>query len=208
MSQYPVGTAAAAGLLACHVCSHLSEQLAHSQRCSRCGAQLELRKRNSLQRCLAFLLTACVLYIPANLLPIMITTDMGQDTANTIVSGVIQLWGQGEYPVAMIIFVASVLVPVIKIMAIVWLCYLLKSERRHNLKQLSQIYDWAELIGKWSMVDVFVVALLVALVQLGSFMAVKPGSAALAFAGVVIFTMLSARAFDSRLIWDKEASGD
>lgn len=204
MIEYPEGTAAEKGLAACHVCGSLNSIEQHRKRCHLCGKGLQLRKPYSLQRCLAFLLTACLLYIPANLLPIMNTIKLGQETKNTIVGGVITLWQSGEYPIAIVVFVASVVVPVVKIFSIAGLCYLLNSRHRFNLKQLNQIYTMAELIGKWSMVDVFVVALLVALVQMGQLLAVKPGPAALAFSGVVLLTMLAARAFDARLIWDRE----
>jgi len=204
---YPNGTAAAAAMLSCHVCgSLLATELKsnhHSQRCKLCHTKLHFRKPYSIQRCLAYLITACILYIPANLLPIMSTTSIGELSENTIVSGVLVLWRDGEYPIALVIFIASVVVPVVKIIAIAFLCWQVGRDQPGSVRRLSKVYEIAELIGKWSMVDVFVVALLVALIQLGSMLTVQPGSAALAFAGVVIFTMLAARAFDPRLIWDK-----
>lgn len=200
--SYPAGTAAAAGLRSCHICLTLADH--HQPHCELCGAALALRRPHSLQASTALLVTACVLYFPANILPIMQTTQLGREVDNTIVSGVITLWEHGSFLIAGIIFVASVVVPVLKIMALGWLNWLTYRHRFIRHDQAKRIYEVTELVGKWSMVDVFVVALLVALIQLGNLMAIKPGSAALAFAGVVIFSMLSARVFDARLLWDKQ----
>jgi paraquat-inducible protein A len=169
-----------------------------------CGKKLHFRKPDSLQRCLAYLVTACILYIPANVLPIMRTISIGEVTDSTIIGGALLLWDNGEYPISIVIFVASVAVPILKILSIALLCWRVSVAAPSPTVQLHKLYDIAEVIGKWSMVDVFVVALLAALMQFGSVLTVQAGSAALAFAGVVIFTMLSARAFDARLIWDKE----
>lgn len=200
MGEYPLGSAASQRLQVCHVCETVVELSRHT--CPLCHAKLHLRQPLSLQRCMAYLITACLLYIPANVLPIMETVNFGRVEHSTIVGGVVQLWAHGSYLIAMIIFTASVVVPVFKILVISWLCWSVGRRRRYNPKQLTRLYVFTEFIGKWSMVDVFVVALLVALVDLGGLIAVHPGTAALAFAGVVIFTMLSAQSFDSRLIWD------
>jgi len=200
---YPEGTAASQGLIACHVCANLnSNGVSH---CELCGRRVFGRKPQSIQRTLALLITACVLYIPANVLPIMETIQLGRQTSSTIVGGAITLWEHGSYPIAIIILIASVVVPVLKISAVFTLCWMVANKRQYPLPQLHKVYGYAELIGKWSMVDIFVVALLVALVQLGNLMSIRPGPGALAFSGVVMFTMLAARAFDPRLIWDKEA---
>lgn len=199
---YPEGTAASQGLIACHVCANLNSN-AVSQ-CQLCGRRVFSRKPQSIQRTLALLFTACILYIPANVLPIMETIQLGRQTSSTIVGGAITLWEHGSYPIAIIILIASVVVPVLKISAVFSLCWMVANKRQYPLSQLHKVYGYAELIGKWSMVDIFVVALLVALVQLGNLMSIRPGPGALAFSGVVMFTMLAARAFDPRLIWDKE----
>lgn len=145
-----------------------------------------------------------ILYIPANILPIMVTESLGQQTYSTILGGVVLLWNMGSYPVALVIFIASVLVPIVKMLAIGWLCWSVHTHRPHHRRGRTRLYRLTEFIGRWSMVDVFVVAILVALIRMGKLMSVYPGSAALAFAGVVVLTMLSAMSFDPRLLWDNE----
>ena len=149
-----------------------------------------------------------VLYLPANLLPLMVTTTFGTATRSTIAGGILLLWQDGSYPTAIIIFVASLLVPILKILMLLWLCYSVWQAQAHSLKERTVLYQLTEFIGRWSMVDVFVVALLVALFQFGAVLAVEPGAAALAFCGVVVFTMLAAQAFDPRLIWDAELAAE
>ncbi len=172
--------------------------------CECCGKKLSQRKKSSLQHTIALLITSIILYIPANLLPIMYTNYLGEITESTIVGGVVTLWGQGSYPVALIIFVASVLVPIGKILALIWLCYFVKQTKKRSSEKNQQLYRVTEFIGRWSMVDVFVVAILVALIQMGNLMSVHPGEAAIAFAGLVITTMLAANTFDSKLIWQSK----
>jgi len=156
-------SAAAQGLCCCHSCGRLSEaSLTH---CPRCHSPLHLRKPNSLQRTLALLFTSILLYIPANVLPIMSTEFLGQEQLSTILGGVLLLWEHGSYPIAMVIFIASVLVPMAKIFALLWLCFTVW--RGHNRpEKLTRLYLLTELVGRWSMVNVFVVAILVALIQL------------------------------------------
>jgi len=199
-ARFPPGSAAAHGLQCCLRCSTLAAM--DKTRCRVCGKALFVRRPQSLQWTLAFLLTAVVLYIPANLLPIMDTAEFGQVQSNTIIEGVILLLHHGSYPTAAIIFIASVLVPVAKIIALLWLCYTVARRSPDNPHERERLYRVTEFIGRWSMVDVFVVALLVALVQVTGILTVAPGSAALAFCGMVVFTMLAADSFDSRLIWD------
>jgi len=199
-ASFPPASAAAHGLQSCLRCSTLAP--AGDTRCDVCGKALFMRRPQSLQLTLAFLFTAVVLYIPANVLPIMETAEFGQVESTTIVQGVILLLHHGSYPTAAIIFIASVLVPVAKIIALLWLCYTVGQRSPHNPHERERLYRLTEFIGRWSMVDVFVVALLVALVQVTGILTVAPGSAALAFCGMVVFTMLAADAFDSRLIWD------
>lgn len=206
MTSYPHDSAAAHGIAVCQICGTLAAVVTSQQRCDLCRASIHLRKPYSIQRCLAFLATAWILYVPANLLPIMETEQLGRVHANTIAGGVVMLWHHGSYPIASVIFVASVLVPVAKMFAIGWLCFAVTRTSPLSHRQLALVYKTTELVGKWSMVDVFVVALLVALIQVGSVLNIQPGPAALAFAGVVTFTMLSARSFDARLIWDRESS--
>ena len=185
----------------CPVCFKLNT--AHQICCINCHARLHSRKQQSLQYTIAFLITGLLLYIPANLLPIMHTTTLGSKSANTILEGVMIFWQQGSYPIALIIFVASVLVPIGKMLALAWLCIGVAYSRFNAHQKHLVLYRVTEFIGRWSMVDVFVVAILVALIQIGSLMTIVPGAAALAFAGMVISTMIAAHTFDPRLIWDQ-----
>jgi paraquat-inducible protein A len=206
VSAFPAGTAAAEGLASCHVCHGLAAVSLH--RCPRCRAPLHLRKPDSLQRTIALVLTASILYIPANLLPIMTTTQLGRPVDSTILGGVILLIHHGAYPIAAVIFVASVLVPISKLLALSWLCWSVASRQATSHKERTRLYRMTELVGKWSMTDVFVVAILVALIQLGGLLRITAGSAAIAFGGVVIVTILAAEAFDPRLIWDQLGDAD
>lgn len=204
--SFPEGTAAALGLRSCNICSTLMtpEQAKRSLNCRMCGATVYIRTPCSIQKTIAFLITSCVLYLPANFLPIMETTQLGRTLQSTIIQGVVELWGQGSYGVALVIFVASVAVPILKMISISWLSWMVVRKKPISHAQANQIYNLTEFVGKWSMIDVFVVALLVALIQFDNIMSIHPGPGALSFAGVVLFTMLSAQAFDVRLLWDKE----
>jgi paraquat-inducible protein A len=193
-------TAANNGLAACHVCFKLAPLSIHQ--CPRCGTAMHLRKNDSIQRTLALLVTACLLYIPANLYPIMYTDQLGSTEASTILGGVVLLINLGSVPVAVVIFIFSVMVPSGKLMAMFYLVWTVERHSPLDPRQRSIMYRITEFIGKWSMVDVFVVSILVALVHLGGLLVIRPGIAALSFAGVVIITMIAAESFDSRLIWD------
>ena len=198
MSDYHPVTAASRGLASCHACSKV-QPLEHGH-CTRCGATLHLRKPHSIQRAFALTVTAAVLYIPANVYPVMRSERIGGTESNTILSGVALFWEHHDYPIAIIIFVASVLIPLLKLLAVATLC--LASRRCRHPQAMTRVYRITELVGRWSMVDVFVVAILVAVVQLGSLASIVPGPAAVAFTGVVIMTMLAAMSFDPRLLWD------
>lgn len=201
MSAFPPGTAAAEGIASCHICSKLSPASEH--KCPLCGAPLHLRMTDSLQKTLALVITAIVLYIPANVLPIMTTTQLGTPTDSTIIGGVVLLIHHGSYPIAAVIFIASVIVPSGKLFAICWLCYSVSRGQNTSFEQRTKLYRMTEFVGKWSMTDVFVVAILVALIQIGGLLNITAGPAAIAFGGVVIVTMLAAHSFDPRLIWDQ-----
>jgi paraquat-inducible protein A len=193
--------AASLGLAGCHTCGKVSPVALG--RCPRCGARLHLRKPASIQRTVALVIASAVLYLPANLLPIMIVSELGGTTPTTIVAGMIQFWQTGAYPIAIVIFVASIFIPLVKIVALVWLCAAAAGRVHPSPKVLGRIYWLTELMGRWSMVDIFVVAILVAMVQLGTYMTVLPGPGALAFASVVVLTMFAAMSFDPRLLWDR-----
>jgi paraquat-inducible protein A len=196
-------TALQRGYAVCHLCLGLSPADEHL--CARCGSKLHARVPDSVQQTIALIIAAIILYIPANMLPIMITDQFGRATESTIIGGVLLLWKLESYPVAIIILVASVLVPLGKIASLAVLCWTVKNGMPATRQQRTVLYRITEFVGKWSMVDVFVVAVLVALIQIGGIIAIRPGSAALAFAGVVIVTMIAAERFDPRLIWDQES---
>lgn len=199
-----------AKLLSCHSCGLLKPMAdgdSHTY-CRRCGAALHPRHPDSLNRTWALLITAMILYIPANLFPITLTTALGSTQGDTIMQGVIYFLTHGDIPVALVIFIASILVPLLKMIA---LTYLLISIQRHSSAlplQRTRIYRIVEFVGRWSMIDVFVVTIMVALVQLGAVATIHAGSGAIYFCAVVIITMLAAESFDPRLIWDESGSND
>lgn len=205
-SDYPHGTAANKGLIACHYCFELVAEGQHE--CDFCGANLHRRNRYSIQKTIAWLMTSILFYIPANIYPIMVSYKLGDKEPSTIMGGVILFIEHQSYLVAAIIFIASILIPVAKMLAITWLCYMVKFSKKLYHAELTRLYRVTEFIGKWSMVDVFVVAILVGLVQMGNLMSIVPGVAAIAFSGVVILTMIAAHSFDPRLIWDKLDSNE
>jgi paraquat-inducible protein A len=149
------------------------------------------------------MLAAAALYVPANLLPIMTVVELGDVTENTIIGGMLSFWRSGAYPIALVIFTASILIPLLKIIALSWLCLAATGWLHPSPEMLGRIYWFTELMGRWSMIDIFVVGILVALVQLGNYMTITPGPGALAFAGVVVLTMFAAMSFDPRLLWDR-----
>lgn len=199
-------SAMAQGLQGCPVCTAVGSS--EATECKVCGSNLHAGVDNSIQQTWAWLITSVILYIPANFLPIMHTTFLGRKTENTIFGGVVTLWDHGSYPIALVIFVASVLVPLGKILVLGWLVISVQTGSTARMSQKTRLYRVTEFVGRWSMVDVFVVGILVALVQLGNIMTILPGAAALAFAGMVAATMLAAIAFDPRLIWRSATDGD
>jgi paraquat-inducible protein A len=168
----------------------------------RCGTRLCFRKPNSIQRTLAFLIAAYALYLPANLLPITVTRSIFGTQEDTILSGVAYLWNSGSWAIALVVFVASVVVPLFKLFSLTLL--VISVQRRWHWEPLRRmkLYRFIETIGRWSMLDVYVVTILVALVQVQSLAAISPGSGVLAFAAVVVLSMLATMAFEPRLIWD------
>ena len=199
----PVLTAHRAGLLGCRSCGRVwPDDMAE---CARCGARLVPPDRRGLQAVWAWLLAGMIFYIPANLMPMMRTQSLGGIGGSgdaTILGGVWQLIGHGDWHIAAVVFIASVMVPIGKFIAIIWLA--LVAGRPATVEAAHtrlHIYEIVEFIGRWSMIDVFVVAILSALVQLGFFVSIRPGPAAASFALSVAFTMLSAQSFDPRLIW-------
>ena len=188
-------------LASCHTCGRLESAKKHS--CGRCGSSLHVRKKESLQRCLALLVAALIAYVPANVMPIMVISNLGTEHPKTIMEGVVGFWDDGSYPVAITIFTASVLIPGLKLLALLFLSAAAIGLIRVDGRQANRIYHLTELVGRWSMVDVFVVVVLVGLVQLGGLNSIRSGPGVIAFGFTVILTMMAAHSFDPRLVWDQ-----
>lgn len=192
-----------AGILVCDECHQLNRQIpGERQRCRRCGARLHARRPQSIVRTWALLLSAALLYIPANLLPIMTINLFGQGSPATIMTGVLELIHADMLPIALVVFVASILVPTFKLVGIALLLYSVQRHQPLSPRQRIVMFRFIEWIGRWSMLDIFVIAILVALVSFGNLASIEAGAGAMAFAAVVVLTMLAAITFDPRLIWD------
>ena len=199
-----------AGILICTECHELNRQDPDTdeQTCTRCGALVHARRPNSLMRTWALLITAAILYIPANLLPIMTVNSLGQGAPSTIMAGVIELVQHGMFPIAAVVFIASILVPTFKLVGIALLLFSVQRHQPLSARQRIIMYRFIEFIGRWSMLDIFVIAILVAVVNFGRLDSIEANLGAVAFASVVILTMLAAVTFDPRLIWDNTESDD
>lgn len=193
-------------LINCHNCHLLCTITNGTDRpepsCPRCDSALHLRKPDSMARCTAFLIAAMVLYIPANLLPVMVVTSLGETEGDTIMGGVIYLATSGDWPLALIVFIASIFVPTIKLIILSFLLISVRYKSNWRPKERTRLYRLTELIGRWSMVDIFVDTLMAALVQIQGLMVIEVGVGAVAFGAVVVLTILAAMAFDPRFIWD------
>jgi paraquat-inducible protein A len=199
-------------LISCHNCDQLAAMPALPPRatahCRRCGATMHRRKPNSIARTWALVITAAILYIPANLLPVMTVIYFGRGEPNTILSGVKELIQAGMWPVALLVFFASITVPVLKLIGLSFLLVTVQRRSTWRLRDRSLMYRIIEQVGRWSMVDIFMISILVALVNLGAIATIEPGVGAICFAAVVIITMFASMSFDPRLIWDAEESSD
>jgi paraquat-inducible protein A len=201
-------TALNASLVSCHSC-HLLCKVAPASKgayaiCPRCGTRLHARKPNSIARTWALVIAAFVFYIPANVLPITRVISFGKAQSDTIMSGVIYFVKSGSWPIALVIFVASVFVPLMKLFILTFLLISVQVKSRWRPKDRTRLYRITEAVGRWSMVDIYVVTILVALVKLGSLATIQAGPGAIFFAGVVVITMFAAMSFDPRLIWDTQ----
>ena len=188
----------------CDVCQAMvGESIVEEKaECPRCVAKIHKRIPNSLQKTTALIIAAIALYIPANMLPIMTFDTLGDRTTSTIVGGVIELIVDGLYGIAAIVFIASVFVPILKLVILIYLVWAVKARAVMGVKHRAFLYRLTEIIGRWSMVDVFVVTIFVAIVQFGFFYTVEPEGAIIAFGAVVVLTMIAAETFDPRLLWD------
>lgn len=213
-------TALAQGLCACQSCGLVSslrishEALKISQQktyCPRCRHRMSVRKENSLTQSWAYLITAYLLYIPANLLPIMDTSSLFNAQRDTIMSGIIYLWHTGEVSLAILVFLASIVTPLFKMVALTYLLISAKPSVTKRIKQplfATKLYRFLHTIGRWSMLDIFMVALLVTLVNFKTLSVITVSPGAVAFAAVVVLTMLAVERFDVRLLWDNTDNND
>ena len=192
-----------AQLTNCHNC-HLIQTVSaeHESSCPRCKADVHWRKPDSLTRCMALVIAATVLYIPANLLPVMVVTSLGETEGDTIISGVMYLATTGDLPLAIILFIASICVPTIKLIILYLLLITVHFKSHWRPKERTQLYRLTEFIGRWSMVDIYVDTLMAAMIQIEGLIVIEVGVGAVAFGAVVVLTILAAKAFDPRLIWD------
>lgn len=193
-----------AGFVSCEACGLLTKpvNIHKTGHCPRCGGKLELRRRNTIQRTWALIIAAAICYIPANVMPVMVTNTLTSVEEDTIISGAVLLYKYGSWHLALIVLIASVMIPLAKLAA---LAYLLITVQRNSIKdqrERTRLYRLVEFVGRWSMLDIFVVTFVVALIQLQPLMSVKPGLGSLFFASVVVLTMIAAETFDPRLIWD------
>ena len=199
-------TARNAGLISCHSCHLLCQSAKRSadMLCPRCGASLHDRKPNSIARTWALVLAAFIFYIPANVLPITIVISLGKAQSDTIMSGVIYFLHTGMWPIALVIFLASIFVPLLKLLILIFLLISVQRKSSWRQQDRTRLYRITEIIGRWSMVDIFVVTILVALVHLGGLATIHAGPGAIFFGAVVVTTIFAAMSFDPRLIWDTE----
>ena len=197
-------TAMERGLIPCHACGMVSRPApsAGVAHCLRCNARLHLRIPNSASRCWAFLIAGYILYLPANLLPIMYTGTLSGIRRDTIMSGIVYLWESGSWGIAVIVFIASIMVPILKLGALTFLLISVRGRSPWPQRERTMLYRLLKLVGRWSMLDIFVAAILTKLVQFRFLATVEVGPAALPFGAVVVLTMIAVMQFDPRLIWD------
>jgi paraquat-inducible protein A len=199
-----IETAAALGLCGCRHCGTVWQGAADGAACRRCGTPLHRRKPHSIERTWAFLIAACIMYVPANMLPVMVTKSLLGTQYDTILSGVIYFWVSGAYGLAAIIFIASFLVPLFKLTALMLMAFMAQRHSVHGQLERARLYRVLEVIGRWSMLDVFVVSLLAGLVRIQGFAEITAGVGIAAFGAVVVLTMLASLSFDPRLTWDSK----
>nr|WP_264713606.1 paraquat-inducible protein A [Limobrevibacterium gyesilva] len=186
-------------LLGCECCGLVTPA---APRCPRCGSRLHARKPDSLNRTVALLVAAMILYIPANLLPVMTIISFGSGSPSTILGGVVELADAGMWPLAILVFFASITVPVLKLIGLWLLVITTRNASSWRLRERTRIYRIVEGVGRWSMIDVFMISILTAIVRLGTLATIRPGPGVTSFCGVVIVTMFAAMIFDPRLMWD------
>lgn len=191
------------GLYLCHLCHKLqADGACQARRCTRCGEPLHFRHYDSIHRTWALCITSAIFFVLANVYPIMTVVYFGKGNPDTIISGVITLAKMGMIPIATLVFIASIAVPMLKLLALIWLLLAVNFKLKVNARQCAQLYRMVVFIGRWSMLDLFVIAILVTLVDLGGIATISGAPGATFFATVVVLTMFAAHTFDPRLIWD------
>lgn len=192
------------GLVRCHECGRLAKQTQSHQNCPICGHRLHARLPHSQRRTAALLLSGLALYIPANIFPIMTVTELGRGEPHTIIGGIIALIHGNMLPVALLVLVASILVPLFKLLGLGLLLLGTYYYLPVKARWLTRLYRIIAFVGRWSMLDIFMISILVSLVDIGGVAQIIAGPAATAFAAVVVLTMFAAKHFDPRLIWDRQ----
>jgi len=195
-----------AGAIGCETCGLVSASLPGEQHCPRCGSVLHRRRPNSVARTWALVIAAAILYIPANYYPVLTVVQLGAGLPSTILGGVEELIRTGEYPLAALVFFASILVPVLKLIGLSVMQIATQTGRAGWLRDRTRLYHIVRFIGRWSMIDIFMESLLGALVTFGAVITIEPGMGALAFCAVVVLTMFAAETFEPRLMWDAAAA--
>jgi paraquat-inducible protein A len=191
-----------AGAVGCHACGLVSLPHHHDDRCPRCAGALHPRKPNAVGRAWALLIAAAILYVPANVYPVLQVIQLGSGAPSTILGGVVELLDSGMYPLAALVFFASVAVPLLKVIGLAALLVACQLGWAARLRDRTRLYSVVNAVGRWSMIDIFMETILVALVQFGAVVSIEPGVGAVAFCAVVILTMFAAEGFDPRLMWD------
>ncbi|MGZ5095160.1 MAG: paraquat-inducible protein A [Burkholderiales bacterium] len=193
-----------AGLVSCEACGLLVRPVsaANPGHCPRCGTRLEWRRSNAIQYTWAFIVGAAILYVPANMLPVLTTYRLGSSESDTILAGIISLYTSGSWPLALIVLIASFMIPLGKLAALAYLLITVQRGWRRNKRDCMRLYRLLYITGRWSMLDVFVDTYVVGLVRFPPVMSVEPGAGVAFFMAVVVLTMLAAQSFDPRLIWD------
>jgi len=192
------------GFVSCDACGLLSRTAGAEEPggCPRCGEELEFRRRDAIRRTWALVVTAAICYLPANLLPILRTTTLTSEKTDTIIGGVVRLYASGSWYLALILLIASVMIPLAKLSALAYLLITVQRGSVRNNRERARLYRFMEIIGRWSMVDVFAATFAVGLVRVRPLLSVAPEPGVLFFSAVVILTILAAESFDPRLIWD------
>jgi paraquat-inducible protein A len=203
----PLKTALTQGFMRCHDCGSLVKSKTQSL-CPLCGHSVTARKPQSVQRTVALIISTLCLYIPANIFPIMSVTQLGIAEAHTIVGGIVALIQSDMLPIALLVLIASILVPLMKLLGLTLLLLCVHYQWQVNARLFTRLYRIIAFVGRWSMLDIFMISILVALVDLGGVAQVIAGPAATAFAAVVVLTMFAAKSFDPRLLWDHQVSNE